>query len=360
MIPFIDTDGQVIGYTARVLDGGEPKYLNTPETILFNKSKYIFGLFQAKEAIRRNGYVVIVEGNMDVISSHQAGVKTAVATSGTAMTTGHLKALSRLTSDIRLAYDSDAAGVRATERAVELAGGLGIDLTIISNYHGAKDPDELIQKDPSLWQQAVEERVPAIDWLLQRYSESLNLNLAPDKKKYSDLALHLLTFVKDEVERATYETKIAGRLGISEEVLREKGGRLEEELEKKSSRQFLKKPKTAATPDALKKLEDNLLSLKIYGHLSDDDVPLEAPTDQSKLSELELIFHNNYDSIKELDYQKESRLLMELYIKELKKTRVASLNEKLESLDESDPASEATLLELNNILKSWKISLSVL
>ena len=82
MVPFIDTTGNVIGFTARIINQGEPKYLNTPETLLFNKSRFIFGLYNAKESIRRNGYVVIVEGNMDVISSHQAGVKEAVATSG--------------------------------------------------------------------------------------------------------------------------------------------------------------------------------------------------------------------------------------------------------------------------------------
>ncbi len=145
MVPFIDTTGNVIGFTARILGKGEPKYLNTSDTILFNKSRFIFGLHNAKEAIRRNGFVVIVEGNMDVISSHQAGVKEAVATSGTAMTEQHLKSLANLTTDIRLAYDGDAAGVRATERAIMMAGDLGIDLTVISNYHGAKDPDELIQ-----------------------------------------------------------------------------------------------------------------------------------------------------------------------------------------------------------------------
>ena len=205
MVPFIDTGGNVIGFTARVIGKGEPKYLNTQETILFNKSRFVFGLFNAKEAIRQSGFVVIVEGNMDVISSHQAGVKEAVATSGTAMTEQHLKMLSRLTSDIRLAYDGDAAGVKATERAIMLAGDLGIDITVISNYHGAKDPDELIQKDPLLWQKAVEERVPAVEWLLTKYEENLNLRFAPDKKKYSDVTLKLLSYVKDEVERASYE-----------------------------------------------------------------------------------------------------------------------------------------------------------
>lgn len=349
MIPFIDTNGEVIGYTARILGSGEPKYLNTPETVLFNKSKYIFGLYQAKEAIRRNGFVVIVEGNMDVISSHQAGVKEAVATSGTAMTEQHLKILSRLTPDIRLAYDGDEAGIKATERAVELAGNLGIDLTIISDYHGAKDPDELIQKDPALWQQAVAERIPAVDWLLDRYAEKLNLSLAPDKKKFSDIALKLLSYIKDEIEYATYEEKIAKKLGVSREVLREKGARLDEELKKKKEKRFLKKPKTTVIPDHVKKLEDNLLALKIFGNAT-LEIPLEIPEDKTRLSELELIFDTNYKDIKDLE--KEAALILARYQKETKKLRVKELQEKLENLDEDDPIYEDVLMELNTLLKN--------
>lgn len=350
MIPFIDTSGAVIGYTARILEKGEPKYLNTPETILFNKSRFIFGLYQAKEAIRQTGFVVIVEGNMDVISSHQAGVKEAVATSGTAMTSQHLKILSRLSSDIRLAYDGDEAGVRATERAVELAGGLGIDLSIISNYHGAKDPDELIQKDPALWRAAVEERLPAVDWLLQKYAETLNLSLAPDKKKYSDLALHLLTFVKDEIERATYEQKIADRLEVTVEALRAKGNRLNEQLEAAAVKKFRKKPKTLVTPDHLKKLEDNLLALKLYGGVS--DIPLETPKDESRLAELELIYNTNYGSLQDLDMRKESELLLDRYEKELKKSEIATLQAKLAELSEDDPKYSEILLKLSRLLKT--------
>ena len=242
-VPFMDTTGNIIGFTARIVGQGEPKYLNTPETILFNKSKFIFGLFQAKESIRRNGFVVIVEGNMDVISSHQAGVKEAVATSGTAMTEQHLKALSKLTSDIRLAYDGDEAGVKAAERAIMMAGDLGIDLTVISDYHGAKDPDELIQKDPKLWQQAVKNCVPAVDWLLQKYEENLNLSTSPGKRKYSDIALKLISYIKDEVERASYEEKVAKKLGVEVEILREKGNRLKTKLSEAPPK-YLKKPKT--------------------------------------------------------------------------------------------------------------------
>ena len=352
MVPFIDTSGNVIGFTARILKKGEPKYLNTPETILFNKSRFIFGLYHAKEAIRRNGFIVIVEGNMDVISSHQAGVKEAVATSGTAMTEQHLKILSKLTSDIRLAYDGDEAGVKATERAIMLAGDLGINLTVISNYHGAKDPDELIQKDPKLWQQAIEERVPAVDWLLKKYEENLNLDLAPDKKQYSDVALKLLSYIKDEVERASYEEKIAKKLGIEVKVLREKGKRLDEKLEQSSQHRYLKKPKTTATPDNIKKLEDSLLALKIFGGISKTKIPLDVPKDEVKLSELELVFSNEHTKLKDPDYEKEAAELMSRYQSELKKQRIKELNEKLANIDEDDDEYEDIIREILSLQNS--------
>ena len=335
MVPFIDTNGNVIGYTARILGKGEPKYLNTPETILFNKSRFIFGLYHAKESIRRNGYVVIVEGNMDVISSHQAGVKEAVATSGTAMTEQHLKILSNLTSDIRLAYDGDEAGIKATERAIMLAGDLGINLTVISDYHGAKDPDELIQKDPKLWQQAVEKSVPAVDWLLNKYEENLNLRTAPGKKQYSDVALKLLSYVQDEVERASYEKKVAKKLDVDVEVLREKGDRLNKKLEQAAARRYLKKPKTEVKSDKLLKMENSLLALKIFGGITKTDIPFEIPEDDAKLSDLEFVFNSEHEGLDDPDYEKEAKELMRLYTKEFNQQRIKSLTAKLTELDDS-------------------------
>ena len=351
MVPFIDTTGNIIGFTARVVGKGEPKYLNTSDTILFNKSRFIFGLHNAKDSIRRNGFVVIVEGNMDVISSHQAGVKEAVATSGTAMTDQHLKALSNLTSDIRLAYDGDAAGIKATERAIMMAGDLGIDLSVISNYHGAKDPDELIQKDPKLWQQAVEERVPAVDWLLTKYEENLNLRLAPDKKKYSDVALKLLSYVKDEIERATYEKKVADKLGIEVEILREKGERLDEKLKEKSTRKFYKKPKTAVVPDHIKKMEDSLLALKVFGGITKTDIPLEVPEDETRLNELEMIFNNDHENIQNPDYESEAAEMFARYKTELDKQKIAALKEKLAELDEDSEEYAKVLSEVDNFIR---------
>lgn len=344
-VPFIDTTGNVIGFTARIIGKGEPKYLNTPETLLFNKSKFIFGLFQAKESIRRNGFVVIVEGNMDVISSHQAGVKEAVATSGTAMTEQHLKQLSNLTSDIRLAYDGDEAGIKAAERAIMMAGDLGIDLTVISDYHGAKDPDELIQKDPKLWQEAVKNSTPAVEWLLNKYEENLNLNSAPDKRKYSDIALKLLSYVKDEIERASYEEKVAKKLGVDVEILREKGERLNKKLAQ-SSKKYLKKPKTEIKSDKLKKLENSLLALMVYGGLTKTKIPLEIPDDETKLAELELIFTRDHENVKDSNYEKEAAELLARYNKELNAQKIKELNEKLDSLDENSEEYENILKEI--------------
>ncbi len=350
MIPFIDTTGNIIGFTARIVGKGEPKYLNTQDTILFNKSRFIFGLSNAKEAIRHNGFVVIVEGNMDVISSHQAGVKEAVATSGTAMTEQQLKALSNLTSDIRLAYDGDEAGVKATERAIMIAGDLGIDLTVISNYHGAKDPDELIQKDPTLWQKAVEERVPAVDWLLNKYEENLNLRLAPDKKKYSDIALKLLSYVKDEIERATYEEKVAKKLGVEVTILREKGKRLDDKLSQTTK--YLKKPKTTVTPDHIKKLEDSLLALKLFGGITKTNIPLDVPEDETRINELEFIFNTSHENVKSPNYEQEAADLMARYNTEIRKDRIKELNEKLAGLDDSSDEYLKILQEITDLQKS--------
>ena len=354
-VPFIDNNSDIIGFTARIIGQGEPKYLNTPETILFNKSKFIFGLYQAKESIRRSGYVVIVEGNMDVISSHQAGVKEAVATSGTAMTEQHLKILSKLTSDIRLAYDGDEAGVKATERAIMMAGDLGIDLTVISDYHGAKDPDELIQKDPELWQQAVKNSVPAVDWLLQKYEENLDLLTAPGKRKYSDVALKLLGYINDEVEHAAYEEKVAKKLGVTVDVLHEKGDRLKQKLSEAPKR-YLKKPQTVAKSNQLQKLENSLLSLKVFGGVTKVKIPLVVPDDDTRLAELELIFNSEHELTSNSDYEKEAAELLKRYNKELNKQKIAALTAKLAELEEDSDEYLETLSEIKQLQRSGSTS----
>lgn len=341
MVPFMDTTGNVIGYTARVLDKSEPKYLNTQDTLLFNKSRFIFGLTQAKEAIRKNGFVVIVEGNMDVISSHQAGVKEAVATSGTAMTEQHLKILSRLTNDIRLAYDGDEAGVKAAERAIYMSGDLGLNLTVISDYQGAKDPDELIQRGAELWKKAVETRKPAIQWLLDKYEERVDLSSGFGKRTYSDVAIKMLDSVKDKVERAHYEEIVARRLGVSREDLRGKEGDLERKLVEKP-RKRLKKVKTEAKSDSVAKLENDLLAIMIYGGV-EGPAEIEIPEDETRLAELELVFDNLYKKFDKAELEKEAKSVYSRLKKEMIKHEIDELSAELANED-IDPEREKEIL----------------
>lgn len=224
MVALSDGGGEVVGFTGRIIndDPRAPKYLNTPQTLLFDKSRHIFGLYQAKEAIRKSDAAVIVEGNLDVVSSHQAGVKNVVATAGTAMTLQHLKALSRLAGRIRLAFDGDRAGVSATERAINLAQEIGVELEVVSLPDDVKDPDELIQKDAALWQAAVERAQPAVDWVIARHAEMEDLAAAEGKRRFSTIALRIVRSLKDPVEQEHYLAVISGKTGASITALKAK------------------------------------------------------------------------------------------------------------------------------------------
>lgn len=246
MVALSDSSGEVVGFTGRIIhdDPPAPKYLNTPQTLLFDKSRHIFGLYQAKEAIRKSDAAVIVEGNLDVVSSHQAGIKNVVATAGTAMTLQHLKALSRLAGRIRVAFDGDRAGVSATERAINLAQEIGVELEVVSLPDGVKDPDELIQKDAALWQAAVERAQPAVDWVIARHAEMENLATAEGKRRFSTTALRIVRGLKDPVEQEHYLAVISKETGASLAALRAKLG-----AERSTPPAQLKKPKIEkATP----------------------------------------------------------------------------------------------------------------
>ena len=223
-VPLMDASGQVIGFTGRILtdDPNAPKYLNTSQTLIYDKGRHVFGLSQAKEAIRMQDTAVIVEGNMDVVSSHQAGVKAVVATAGTAMTEHHLRALRRLTGTIKLAFDGDKAGIAATERAIPIASQVGVDLSIITLPNNAKDPDDLIQDDVALWRQAIDTALPAVDWILDQYKRRQDLTTAVGKRTFTTAALNVVKGLGDPVEREHYEQKIAEMIGSSLEAVRAK------------------------------------------------------------------------------------------------------------------------------------------
>lgn len=265
MVPLCDPQGRVVGFTARLLvdDPNAPKYINTPATPLYDKGRHVFGLHLAKEAIRKSKFVVLAEGNLDVIQSHQAGVRQVVATAGTALTESHLKALNRLTGDLRLCFDADKAGVAATERAIPIAGKVGVNLQIISIPSG-KDPDELIKQDVKAWEATIEQPVYAVDWLISRYQAELNLSSAQGKRQFSDVVLQVVRQLPDTVEQDHYLGRLADILQVNKAAL----------IEKLSQTQTTTAPlrRTHITPpaapnhkqaDEYRKTEENLMALTL-------------------------------------------------------------------------------------------------
>lgn len=220
MVVLADGQGQVIGFTARIIADveGAPKYINTPQTLLYDKSRHVFGLHLAKDAIRRADYAVVVEGQLDVVSSHQAGVRNVVATAGTALTEYHLKALARLSCNVRLSFDGDKAGTAATERAIPIAQKVGVDLSIIT-LPGGQDPDDLIKHDPAAWQAAIESPRPAVEWLIDRYLTLHDVATASGKRRITTAGIAVIKEITDAVEREHYVSYLADKVGSTRETI---------------------------------------------------------------------------------------------------------------------------------------------
>jgi DNA primase len=264
MVPLCDSRGSIIGFTARLLadDPNAPKYINTPQTIAYDKSRNVFGLHLAKEAIRKTGFVVVVEGNMDVIASNQAGVVNVVASAGTAMTENHLRELKRFTGDIRLCFDADRAGVAATERMIPVAQKVEVNLKIIT-IKGAKDPDELIQKDLNAWAKAIDQAVYAPDWLIEHYKNEVDLSSAQGKRIFTDVLLATIRRLRDPVEQEHYLKKIAEITETSFEAVQSK-------LTSKPAEPTTRQKKPKVEPKALdrasveyQRLQDHFLAMAL-------------------------------------------------------------------------------------------------
>lgn len=306
VIALQDSGGSPVGFTGRIIkdEPNAPKYLNTPQTLLYDKSSNIFGLSQAKNEIRKAGFVVVVEGNMDVISSHQAGVKNVVATAGTAMTVHHLKALGRFSNDVRLCFDSDQAGISATERAISLGQQAGVELSIITLNQSAgeaKDPDELIQKDLELWKDSISKPQPAIEWIFDQYEKRLNIATAVGKKEFSTIALKLVENLNDPVEKDFYIEQISKRIGVSKTTLL---GKFDEKTRPVKPKRRIKIEKTNEKFVDEYIYEDDLLALaikeqklaKMLSELQDDILH-----DKQRNQILQILKLNNLDLLKNFD-----------------------------------------------------------
>lgn len=372
VVPLMDTTGQVIGFTGRVLvdDGNGPKYLNTPETLLYNKTRHVFGLSQAKEAIRKQDFSVIVEGNLDVVSSHQVDVKNVVATAGTALTEAQLRALSRLSPNVRLSFDGDKAGLAAAERAIPIAQHVGVELSMITLPDGVKDPDELIQKDPELWRSALDNHKPAIDWLLEQYKTREDLSTAAGKRAYTTAGLGLVKSISDPVTREHYMQLIAKTIDTTLKSLEDKIATIDTETKRLKqtnvvSGEVKKEPASAKqqdiflalllfTPEARELVAPRDVALTgdhrqdIVKQIRDN---LQPETDYAKILVLRAEELYSHWSVEERT--KEAARILRMITKEHKKTKRDELIDELRKAEASDDDRRAGELrsELNNLIK---------
>jgi DNA primase len=217
--PIFNYAGDVVGFSARTLDASADtaKYINSPETIVYNKSRTVFGLYQGRDAIRKLNQVVVAEGQLDVISCHQAGFNNVVATSGTALTDGHLQLLGRLTKNILFCFDADDAGQRATRKASELALAQGFRLKIMALPQG-KDPDELVQRDPKLWQNSIDNAKWAVDYYIDEVAHIASGSVEQARAVRESLS-PLISLLADPIEQDHYVQKIANVFGLKAEAI---------------------------------------------------------------------------------------------------------------------------------------------
>lgn len=326
MVPLSDAQGRVVGFTARLIDDqpNAPKYINTPQTVLYDKSRQVFGLHLAKEAVRKSGYVVIVEGNLDVVSSHQAGVEQVVATAGTAMTEYHLRALSRLTADIRLAFDRDKAGIAATERSIVIASNLGVHLSVVSVPDGFKDPDELIQADVGQWLAVIEQPQDAMEWLLDEYAKRFDLTTADGKRRTTTLAIEIINKLVDPVEQEHYVNLLASRTDTSVAAIKAKFEKTTEPPAPKRLKESKAQP--VKGPDPFE-YQDRLLALAlVYPPLRDSLLRVQAKDFNGRLRQ----------AVFELIKKLESRLLDSHLLEKLQPDEFRVKIKELELIIESD------------------------
>lgn len=217
MFPIIDLRGEVIGFGGRVLDDSTPKYLNSPDTVIYNKSRNLFALNIAKKS--KLGRIILTEGYMDTISLHQAGFDCAVASLGTSLTAEHAQLLSKYTKEAVIAYDGDGAGVKAAQRAIPILEKTGIQVRVLQ-MRGAKDPDEFIKKfGREAFAKLLDQSENHIDYRLRQIQVKYDLEDDAQRVEFLREAAAMLSTLSSPVEREVYGAKAAAAAGITAEAM---------------------------------------------------------------------------------------------------------------------------------------------
>ena len=235
MFPVIDVRGSVIGFSGRILGDGEPKYLNSRETPVFSKSRNLFALNLAKKS--KNGYILLTEGNIDVVSLHQAGFDSAVASLGTSLTPEQARLISRYSGEVVIAYDNDGAGQKAAQRAIGILEPLDLKVRVLQ-MEGAKDPDEFIKaKGRDAFANLLNASANHIEYRLATVAGKHDIGSAEGKVAYLKEAADVIAALPSPVEREVYGMRVAEKAGINKAVVTEEVKRARDKRLKHARRQ---------------------------------------------------------------------------------------------------------------------------
>ena len=221
MFPIQDILGRVVGYSARVAPGGDEKnakYVNTPQTALYDKGKILYGLNFAKVEIKKRNEAVLVEGNTDVIASHQAGFENTIAVSGTALTEDQIKILKRYSENLKMGFDMDAAGQTAARRSIKICLENDLNVKIISLSSG-KDAADCLKENSEVWKKAVESASGVMEYFFQETFSRLDPKKPTDKKKIAQEILNVIKDISNPVEQSHWIKVLSGKIGTEEKVL---------------------------------------------------------------------------------------------------------------------------------------------
>ena len=273
MFPICDARGRVIAFGGRVLDDSKPKYINSPENVVYSKGRHLFGLNVAKKGDTKK--ILIVEGYMDVISLHQRGITNVVASLGTALTEQQGWLLRKNSEQIILSFDSDEAGIKAKLRSIEILQNMGCDLRVLQ-LEGAKDPDEYILKYGNMrFQNAVDKAFSVVEFKVKILKKELDLDNTNDKIKFLNEIAKLISKIDNTMEREVYIEKIAKEYDISKEAIYAEVNKLTYKNDK--SEKILERPKPVIThkkvevqevSPIIKRRENTIISILLSGELS--------------------------------------------------------------------------------------------
>ncbi|MCK4592653.1 DNA primase [Candidatus Parcubacteria bacterium] len=221
MFPVNNISGQTVGFSSRVMPGADEshaKYINTPETVIYNKSRVLYGLDKARMEIRKKDLCIMVEGNMDAIASFQASVENVVATSGTALTADQIRIIKRYTDNIAFSFDMDSAGIKAAGRGIELALQEGMNVSVITITEG-KDPADCVKNNPELWQEAVKNPKAIMEFYFESVFAKYDANEIEGKKKIAEELLNVISKISNKIEQNHYIKTLSERLKVDEKAV---------------------------------------------------------------------------------------------------------------------------------------------